>query len=88
LAVGLGIKAKDFLIVRRPKLAKITKHPAIGFANYERRLNSGQSVLQSIKQVYLGARERAVVGVAVAITLYWKIRPPIVDAERPGCFQH
>jgi hypothetical protein len=54
------MKAKDFLIVRRLKLAKITKHPAIGFAKYERRLNSGQSVLHSIKQVYLGARERAV----------------------------
>lgn len=54
LVVGLGMKAKDFVIVRRPKLAKITKHPAIGFANYERRMNSGQSVLQSINKSISG----------------------------------
>ena len=55
------MKAKDFVVVRRPVLAKITKHPAIGFANYERRLDSMQSVIQSIQQAYLGTRERAVV---------------------------
>jgi AMP-polyphosphate phosphotransferase len=55
------MKAKDFIVVRRPALAKITKHPAIGFANYERRLDSMQSVMQSIQQAYLGTRERAVV---------------------------
>ena len=55
------MKARDFAIVRRPALAKIVKYPSIGFANYERRLESMQSVLQSIQQAYLGTRERAVV---------------------------
>lgn len=55
------MKAKDFIVVRRPALAKISKHPTIGFANYERRLESMQSVMQSIQQAYLGTRERAVV---------------------------
>ena len=55
------MKAKDFIVVKRPKLTKISKHPAIGFANYERRLKSMQSVMQSIQQAYLSTRERAVV---------------------------
>jgi polyphosphate kinase 2 (PPK2 family) len=55
------MKAKDFIVVGRPALAKVTKHPAIGFANYERRLDTMQSVMQSIQQAYLGTRERAVV---------------------------
>ena len=55
------MKAKDFAVVKRPALAKITKHPSIGFADYERRLESMQSVMQSIQQAYLGTRERAVV---------------------------
>ena len=55
------MKAKEFVVVRRPVLAKITRHPAIGFVNYERRLDSMQSVMQSIQQAYLGTRERAVV---------------------------
>ena len=55
------MKAKDFAVVKRPTLAKVTKHPSIGFANYERRLESMQSVMQSIQQAYLGTRERAVV---------------------------
>ena len=82
------MKAKEFLIVRRPKLAKITKHPAIGFANYERRLNSGQSVLQSIKQVYLGARERAVVGMRLPSRSTGRYGRQSSAVERPGCFQH
>ena len=57
----LGMRAKDFIVIKRPTLAKITRHPAIGFANYERRLRSMQSVMQSIQQAYLGTRERAVV---------------------------
>jgi hypothetical protein len=44
------MKAKDFIVVKRPTLAKITKHPTIEFANYERRLESMQSVMQSIQQ--------------------------------------
>jgi polyphosphate kinase 2 (PPK2 family) len=55
------MKAKDFVIVRRPSLAKITKHPVIGFPDYERRLKSMQSVTQSIQQAFLGTRERAVI---------------------------
>ena len=48
-------------VARRPALAKIVKYPSIGYADYERRLESMQSVLQSIQQAYLGTRERAVV---------------------------
>ena len=55
------MKAKDFIIVRRPSLAKIAKHPVIGFPDYERRLKSMQSVTQSIQQAFLGTRERAVI---------------------------
>jgi AMP-polyphosphate phosphotransferase len=55
------MRAKDFIVVRRPALAKITKHPAIDFADYERRLETMQSVMQSIQQAYLGTRERAVI---------------------------
>ena len=57
----MGMKAKDFIVVKRPTLAKITKHPTIEFANYERRLESMQSIMQSIQQAYLGTRERAVI---------------------------
>ncbi len=56
-----GMKARDFIVVRRPVLAKIAKHPVTGFDNYERRLDSMQAVIQSIQQAYLGSRERAVV---------------------------
>ena len=55
------MRARDFVVVKRPTLAKITKHPTIGFVNYECRLESMQSVMQSIQQAYLGTRERAVV---------------------------
>ena len=55
------MKAKDFVIVKRPVLAKIVDHPTIQFANYERRLRSMQFVMQSIQQAYLGTRERAVI---------------------------
>ena len=54
------MKAKDFIVVRRPSLGKITKHPSIVFASYGQRLDSMQSVVQSIQQAYLGTRERAV----------------------------
>ena len=55
------MKTRDFIVVKRPTLAKITKHPIVKFAEYERRLRSMQSVMQSIQQAYLGSRERAVV---------------------------
>src|SRR6516165_3413635 len=57
----LAMRATDFVVVKRPTLAKITKYPTIGFVNYECRLESMQSVMQSIQQAYLGTRERAVV---------------------------
>jgi len=56
-----GMKPKDFLVVGRPTLAKITDHPSIEFADYERRLESMQSIMQSIQQAYLGTQERAVI---------------------------
>ena len=55
------MKAKDFVVVKRPVLAKITDYPTIEFANYERRLESMQFVMQSIQQAYLGTGERAVI---------------------------
>jgi AMP-polyphosphate phosphotransferase len=55
------MKAKDFVVVKRPMLAKITDHPTIEFVNYERRLESMQFIMQSIQQAYLGTRERAVI---------------------------
>ena len=55
------MKAKDFIVVGRPQLAKLTNHPSIEFADYERRLESMQSVMQSIQQAYLGSQERAAI---------------------------
>ena len=55
------MKTKDFIVAVHPSLARITKFPTIGFANYERRLESMQSIMQSIQQAYLGTRERAVI---------------------------
>jgi len=55
------MKAKDFTVFGRPTLAKIVKYPSIDFADYERRLESMQSVMQSIQQCYLGSQERAVI---------------------------
>ena len=55
------MKPKDFTVFGRPTLAKIGKHPSIDFADYERRLDSMQSVMQSIQQTYLGTQERAVI---------------------------
>jgi len=45
------MKAKDFIAVGRPKLAKLAKHPSIDFADYGRRLESMQSVMRSIQQL-------------------------------------
>ena len=55
------MKAKNFVVSKRPALAKFTRHPAVRFADYERRLQSMQSVMQSIQQAYLGSRERAAI---------------------------
>ena len=55
------MKAKDFVIAKRPKLASISKHPKVDSEDYERQLQSMQRKMQSIQQAYLGTRERAVV---------------------------
>ena len=55
------MKAKNFVVSKRPALAKITRHPAVRPADYERRLQSMQSVTQSIQQAYLGTGGRAVI---------------------------
>jgi len=55
------MKAKHFIVVERPQLAAITKHPRVAFAEYERLLNSMQVTMQAIQQAYLGTRDRAVV---------------------------
>src|SRR5579863_3505527 len=55
------MKAKNFVVGKRPALAKITRHPAVRLADYERRLQSMQSVMQSIQQAYLGTGGRAVI---------------------------
>ena len=55
------MKAKHFIVPTRPRLAEITKHPKVSFADYERELRPMQSTMQAIQQAYLGTRERAVV---------------------------
>jgi len=55
------MKTKDFVVAERRTLARIAKHPKIEFADYERRLEAMQSVMQSIQQAYLGTAERAVI---------------------------
>src|SRR5215472_5761135 len=59
--IYLRMKPKNFIVVGRPTLAKITDHPSIEFADYEHRLESMQSIMQSIQQAYLGTQERAVI---------------------------
>jgi polyphosphate kinase 2 (PPK2 family) len=53
------MKSQNFVVTGRPRLAMITEHPKIEFADYERRLTSLQQVLQFIQQAYLGTSERA-----------------------------
>ena len=55
------MKPQNFVVTRRPRLAEITEHPKMLFADYERRLASLQGVLQIIQQAYLGTSERAVI---------------------------
>jgi AMP-polyphosphate phosphotransferase len=55
------IRAKDFIIVGRPRLGAMTEHPEVVSRDYERRLRSMQSTMQVIQQAFLGTRERAVV---------------------------
>jgi polyphosphate kinase 2 (PPK2 family) len=53
------MKSQNFVVTGRPRLAEITEHPKMEFADYERRLTSLQEVLQLIQQAYLGTSERA-----------------------------
>ena len=55
------MKAKHLIVAERPRLAAITKHPKVTFAEYEPELRSMQFTVQAIQQAYLGTRERAVV---------------------------
>jgi polyphosphate kinase 2 (PPK2 family) len=60
MSSDLTIKPQHFVVIRRPRLADITEHPKMLFADYERRLASLQGTLQLIQQAYLGTSERAV----------------------------
>jgi len=53
------MKLHNFVVTKRPRLAEVTEHPKMEFADYERRLTSLQSVLQLVQQAYLGTSERA-----------------------------
>ena len=53
--------ARRFRVVSRPRLAEITEHPRLDFADYERRLATLQGVLQLIQQAYLQTSERAII---------------------------
>jgi polyphosphate kinase 2 (PPK2 family) len=55
------MKSPKFAVAHRPSLARITDHPKMEFADYERRLTSLQGVLQLIQQAYLGTSERALI---------------------------
>jgi AMP-polyphosphate phosphotransferase len=55
------MRSRNFVVTRRPRLASITAHPRMDFADYERRLASLQGTLQLIQQAYLGTSERALV---------------------------
>jgi AMP-polyphosphate phosphotransferase len=54
------VKPQNFVVTCRPRLAEITEHPKMLFAEYERRLASLQGKLQLIQQAYLGTSERVV----------------------------
>jgi AMP-polyphosphate phosphotransferase len=55
------MKAANFAVTGRPRLAEIGKHPKMEFAAYERRLSSLQGELQLIQQAYLGTAERGLI---------------------------
>jgi AMP-polyphosphate phosphotransferase len=55
------MKAADFIVKARPRLAAIRHFPVVEFADYERRLSSMQETLQLIQQSYLGTSHRAVI---------------------------
>ena len=55
------MKAEDFIVFRRPRLAAVSNFPEIAIADYERRLKPMQKTLQLLQQAYLGTPERALV---------------------------
>jgi len=59
LPLDRTMKLHNFVVTHRPRLAEITEHPKMEFADYERRLASLQGVLQLVQQAYLGTSERA-----------------------------
>jgi AMP-polyphosphate phosphotransferase len=54
------MKASDFVVSERPRLAAIKHFPVVEFADYERRLVGMQQILQRVQQAYLGTSQRAV----------------------------
>src|ERR1700732_4992397 len=56
-----AIDSQNFAVTHRPRLAEITEHPQLDFADYERRLASLQGALQRIQQAYLRTSERALI---------------------------
>ena len=61
MSLNRTIYSQHFAVTRRPRLAAITEHPRMDFADYERRLTSLQGVLQLVQQAYLGTSERAII---------------------------
>ena len=55
------MKAADFVVRDRPRLAAIKHFPVVEFADYERRLRGLQETLQRVQQAYLGTAQRAVI---------------------------
>ncbi len=55
------MKADDFVVTGRPRLAAIKRFPVVEFADYERRLGAMQETLQLVQQAYLGTSHRAVI---------------------------
>ena len=55
------MKAREFVVLGRPRLAAIRHFPAVEYSDYERRLASMQRTLQLIQQAYLGTSHRAVI---------------------------
>lgn len=55
------MKATDFVVRDRLRLAAIKHFPTVEFAEYERRLRGMQQTLQRVQQAYLGTTQRAVI---------------------------
>ena len=53
-----NMKPSNFLVTCRPRLAKLTEHPKMDFADYEWRRVSLQDLLRLIQQAYLGTSAR------------------------------